>query len=69
MIQGKLLAMTEVARTLRTSRGGGRMKKLLSFVSKISNFFSKINDLAWCIIILILFITIFIVVFTGVIKR
>jgi len=69
MIQTKLVAMTEVARTLRTSRGGGRMKRLFSFVSKISSLFSRVGDIGWFIILIILFITIFIVVFTGVIKR
>ncbi len=69
MIQGKLLAMTEVARTLRTSRGGGRMKRLFSFVSKISSLFSRVGDIGWFIILIILFITMFLMIFTGVIKR
>ena len=69
MIQTKTLAMTEVARTLRTSRGGGKMKRLFSFVSKISSLFSRVGDIGWFIILIILFITMFLMIFTGVIKR
>ena len=47
----------------------GRMKRLFSFVSKILDLFSRISDLSWIIIVLILFFTIFIIVLMGVIKR
>jgi len=46
MIQGKLLAMAEVARSLRSSRGGGRMKGLFSFVSKALGLFSRLSELS-----------------------
>ena len=69
MIQGKPLAMTDVTLSLRISKRRGRMKRFLSFVSKISDLFSRISDIGWFILLLILFIIIFIMVFTGVIKH
>jgi len=68
MIQSKALAMTEVAWSLRTSKGGGRMKRLFSFVSKVSDFISKLSDFSWLIIIFILFITIFLFIIIGIMK-
>jgi len=47
----------------------GRMKRFFSFVSKISDLFSRISDIGWFIIILILFIIIFLMAFTGVMKH
>jgi|GEM_PF-2100151 len=51
MIQTKTIAMTEVGWRLRTSRGGGRMRRLFSFISKISDFINKLSDISWIIII------------------
>jgi len=40
----------------------GRMKRLFSFVSKILDLFSRISDLSWIIMILILLFTLFIMI-------
>lgn len=69
MIQGKPLAMTEVARDPSHFKRRGRMKKLLSFVAKALGLFSRISELSWTPIILILFFTIFIMIFIGIMKR
>ena len=76
MIQGKPLPTTEVARTIKTVvhviqqhfKRRGRVKRAFSSVSKALGLFPRISDLSWIIIILILFFTIFIMVFIGIIK-
>jgi len=76
MIQGKPLAMTEVARTLKTIvhvmqqhfKRRGRMKRLFSFVAKASGLFPRISELFWIILIIILFCFIFIIFLIGIIK-
>jgi len=62
MIQTKPLAIAEVSPDASHFKRRKRMKRLFSFVSKMSNFISKLSDVAWTIIILILFLIIFILI-------
>jgi len=68
MIQRKLAAITETTSDASYFKRRERMKRIFFFVSKISEFISKLSDIAWVIIIFILFITIFIYIFLGIIK-
>ena len=68
MIQSKAPAITEATSDASHFKRRERMKRIFSFVSKISEFISKFSDLAWVIIILILFITIFILLVIGLLK-